>query len=344
MAELSKRKQQILNVIVETYITTGYPVGSKAISQKMDNAVSSATIRNEMAELVDLGYLAQPHTSAGRLPTQRAYRYYIDHLMHRQQMSAYEKQRIHNLLAPAWGDANAVLTRAADILAEMTQHAVISTTPADEQASIKRVELVPIGEKKAMIVLLSSSGILKNRLTRTSEPLTKAHVELFYNIMEQHFLNKRIQDIHTALLQTLTASLGEHALIMAPLLATVFDLSREITGAQVHLEGEMNLLKQASSDNEASMLLSFLQRQQPLEYLVFFPEENGNINIRIGTENMYKELAQSSVVLSPYTITDHVYGSLGIIGPTRMDYAKIITGLEYLTFLVGKFLEEAMED
>ncbi len=341
MADLSERKQKILSAIVEQYIATGEPVGSKALAGHPELSVSSATVRNEMAELASMGYLDQPHTSAGRVPTEKAYRYYIDNLMERREPDEEDKRLMDATLKNRWVDPETVLEQAGELLAEMTNCAAVSTTPADEQASISRVELVPMGSRKAMLVLLTSTGVLKSRLCRTETALTPAMVESFYQIVGSAFLSVPVCEISMATIQTLAASLGENALAMTPLLITLAELARDASQSDVILEGETNLLNHRELDMDAAQLLGFLQKSHPIAS-VALPKDG--LRVLIGRENPYKELENSSFVVARYNIGENVGGSLGIIGPIRMNYERIISNLEYITVLVGKFLSEALED
>lgn len=341
MADLSERKQKILSAIVEQYIATGEPVGSKALAGHPELSVSSATVRNEMAELASMGYLDQPHTSAGRVPTEKAYRYYIDNLMERRQPDEEDKRLMDATLKNRWVDPETVLEQAGELLAEMTNYAAVSTTPADEQATISRVELVPMGSRKAMLVLLTSTGVLKSRLCRTETALTPVMVESFYHIVGSAFLSVPVCEISMATIQTLAASLGENALAMTPLLITLAELARDASQSDIILEGETNLLNHRELDMDAAQLLGFLQKSHPIAN-VALPKEG--LRVLIGRENPYKELENSSFVVARYNIGENTGGSLGIIGPIRMNYERVISNLEYITALVGKFLSEALED
>lgn len=341
MADLSERKQKILSAIVEQYIATGEPVGSKALAGHPELSVSSATVRNEMAELASMGYLDQPHTSAGRVPTEKAYRYYIDNLMERRQPDEEDKRLMDATLKNRWVDPETVLEQAGELLAEMTNYAAVSTTPADEQATISRVELVPMGSRKAMLVLLTSTGVLKSRLCRTETALTPAMVESFYHIVGSAFLSVPVCEISMVTIQTLAASLGENALAMTPLLITLAELARDASQSDIILEGETNLLNHRELDMDAAQLLGFLQKAHPIAN-VAIPKDG--LRVIIGRENPYKELENSSFVVARYNIGENTGGSLGIIGPVRMNYERVISNLEYITALVGKFLSEALED
>lgn len=342
MADLSERKQKILAAVVEQYIESGEPVGSKALSNIPGLSVSSATVRSEMSELASMGYLDQPHTSAGRVPTELGYRYYIDKLMQRSAPGESDRRLMDSAIKSGWGDPEAVLEQAGELIAEMTNCAAVSTTPSDEQATVSRIELVPMGSRKAMVVLLTSTGILKSRLCRLDIPITPAVTESFHHIAKAVFLNFPVTEISMGMIQTLAVSLGENALAMTPLLVTLAELAHEACQSEIKLEGETNLLSYRELNMDAAELLGFLQKSHPLEMVMHAGTEP--LSILIGRENAFKELENSTLIVAKYKVSESTGGSLGVIGPTRMDYRRIISNLEYITALVGRFLSEALED
>ena len=339
---LPDRKKKILAAIVEQYISTGEPVGSKVLCEILDMSVSSATIRNDMSELSELGYLDQPHTSAGRIPTNMGYRYYIDHLMPQHELDDDERRRIDVGVDHRMGDPEQLLERAGEILVGFTNCASLSTTPADENAVIRKVEIVQISPKTAMIVLLTSTGILKSKACRTDVEITPDLIETFYSVASQNFLEKPLTDIGTVMIQTLVASLGKKALAMSPLLVTLSDLANAASQSEIILGGQSNLLNYREFDQNAGELLEFLHRGEPLNQII--SSVKSDLDVLIGSENRYKELENSSMIISRYMISGRDGGSIGIIGPTRMNYSKLIPSIKYLTDIVGRLLSEVYEE
>lgn len=341
--QLSERKERILAAIVERYIATGEPVGSKTLLDFLRIPVSSATIRNEMAELSRLGFLEQPHTSAGRIPSQIGYRYYVDRLMNRYELPLNEKRLIEARLGTVGGDPQQILEQAGQVLAELTNCAVVSTTPCDGRAVIRRVELVPIGTRTVMMVMLSSSGIVKSRVCRLDCEINLELIEMFYNIVSQHFIGKSAEEVSIALIQTLALSLGSKSLQMTPLLVTLSDLAQLTEQTQLLLEGQSNLLNYTDYPN-AYELMEFLRRSEPLANLFMKYKTDGDANVLIGKENQFRELQASSVIYSHYSVRGKDSGALGLIGPTRIDYARLIPSLKYLTEIVGKIMSDTLEE
>lgn len=340
--ELSERKKKILAAIVEQYIRTGEPIGSKNLLEKLPMSLSSATVRNEMAELASLGLLEQPHTSAGRIPTHAGYRYYVDHLMCRQELDETLRRRIERTVTEKSSDAQSLLSRAGEVLADLTNCAAVSTTSVGENALIKRIEMVPIGTRTAMLVLLTSTGILKSKICRSDSEITRELLEHFYNITSATLVGQALSEVNLATMQTLAASLGSDAFSMLSLLAGVTELARDASQVDVRLDGQSNLLNYSELEQNAYELMEFLRKGEPLGSLVNL--NKNDVDILIGKENKYRQLENSSVIMARYSINNQDGGTLGLIGPTRLDYAKLIPSVKYLTDLVGHILTRALEE
>ena len=343
--EMTERKNKILSAIVERYIQTGEPVGSKTLVDSLDFSVSSATVRNEMSDLIDMGYLEQPHTSAGRVPSTDGYRYYVENLMKVYDISESDKQLIGLKLKNSVAEPHALLETAGSLLADLSNCAAVSTTPTDSEAVVKRVELVPIGTHTAMVLMLTSFGILKTRVCRTETEITLESAQTFYNIVNKNFIGKPACDITVARVQTLALSLGENALAMIPLLVALTELSRETEHTELLLEGQSNLLSYREYESNAFELMEFLRRSEPLNRIFTKTEhKTGEPSILIGRENLFRELQNSTMIFSRYSIAGHESGALGIIGPTRIDYARLIPSIKYMSEVVGIMLSDNMED
>ncbi len=338
--ELSERKRKILVAIIEKYIAHGEPVGSKTLCQAFGNSVSSATIRNDMAELAQLGFLEQPHASAGRIPSQQGYRYYVDSLMNKRVLSESEQRAIKSMLSYRSGDPEQLLEEASSVLAQLTKCATIATTLVDEEATISKVELVTLGQTTAILVVVTSKGIIKNRVCRLDYPLTDKLITSFHEVVRSNFIGAAINSISTVTLQSVVASLGDRALMLSPLIITLAEIIHEISEIDIVLEGQSNLLSIGSAAN-AQELLEFLSRREMLKRIV--NEQKHRLNVVIGQENPHRELKNSSVIIARYKIDGCDAGALGIIGSTRIDYANLIPNLEYLTGLVSSLLSDAIE-
>ena len=339
--ELSERKKKILASIVEQYIKTGEPVGSNVLLSCLDFSVSSATVRNEMSELCEMGLLEQTHTSSGRVPTHKGYRYYVDELMSERQLDEDQKRRIDMMMGVHFNDPEKLLEQASEILADVTKCAVVSTTPSDACAKIKKIELIPIARRTAIVAMLTSRGVLKNRVCRTDVELTGEIVEMFYRLAAENLIGKTVADIQTAMIQSLVVSFGEKSLVMSPIIITVADLAKDIAKSEVMFEGQTNLLKNNSSDMMYE-ILDLLKRADVVSGLVSSGKDS--INLYIGGENPYSQLSNSSMIFSRYNVNGVDSGAFGIIGSTRMDYASLLPSVKYLTDKVGILLAKTLED
>ena len=338
---LSDRKEKILAAVVEQYIKSGEPVGSKSLLETLPMKLSSATVRNEMAELASMGYLTQPHTSAGRIPSHSGYRYYIDNLMGTRELDEHSRRKIESALGSN-SDPDKLLGAAGEVLAELTNCATLSTTPAGETTLIKRIEMVPVGNRTAMLVLLTSTGILKSRICRSEFEITVPLLERFYNITSSQLVGKPLCDISIATMQTLAASVGADAFAMLPFLASIADLAKDASQADIKLEGQSNLLNYRELEENAYELMDFLRKSEPLGTLI--SSSKNDVNVLIGAENKFRQLQNSSLILAKYNVGGHESGTIGVIGPTRLDYAKLIPSVRYLTDLVGRLLTKALDE
>lgn len=339
--ELSERKRKVLAAIVDTYVKTGEPVGSKTLV--LDLGVSSATIRNEMAELVELGLLEQPHTSAGRIPSQKGYRVYIDRLMKRQPISREEQLYLDSFLANEAYDPERLLDNASQTLAGITKFAAVSTTPSGSLADIRAVQFVQTSRHTAMVILLTSAGTMKNRIFRCDFDLSPEILRVFFRLMNERLAGKPVASVTPALIQSMAASLGEMAMLMSSALMAVLEVAQDSMEADVCLNGQMNLLFYPEFErSSARRVMDFLERPQELSRLLL--GQQSGVRVMIGSETKCPELRDSSVVVGRYSIDGQDAGAIGVIGPTRMDYAKLVSSVEYLTGSVSRMLTDLLKE
>lgn len=339
--QLSHRKQMILASVVELYIETGQPVSSKALIDRLGLSISSATIRNEMLELSTRGYLMQPHTSAGRIPTQEGFRYYIDYLMRYKPLTQQEQSSLKELLPVKVDSPDELLEDVSSAFAEMTGYAALFTTPADEEAYLKRIDVVPLGRQVCMLLFQTTTGTLKTRICRLDSTLSAELVEVFRQIVRSRFEGTPLSSLSLAAVQTVTASLGEYALPLSPLLVELCDMARDTVGAELRMDGESNLWAHGDFGSNIHQLLAFLSRRKQLYDIV--SSQKNKVDILIGQESQREELKDSSMILAKYSIGGKNVGSLGLIGPLRLNYAQLVPSVQYLTLLVGELLSDLFE-
>lgn len=339
--KLDMRKLKILTAIVETYIDTGEPVSSKVLTQKLGLAVSSATIRNDMAALFEMGLLEQPHTSAGRIPSHLGYRVYVDQLMHCEPLSEAERREIEALFNVRDPDPDRLLEDAACALAEYTNCATVSTTITPKTVRVKRVEVVPAGARTVVILVIASNGVIKNKVCRVDFRITNEIIHFFNQFANGRLVGKSVSEITQWYINSVAVTLGDYSQLFAPLLITVYDLCREINDGQFFTSGETNLLGYREFGEIARDLLNTLGDREQL--LGVIGSKKDAVFITIGKENNQSELADTSVVVTKYRIGEQNEGAIGVIGPVRMDYAKMIPHLEYFAQTLGKLLAETFE-
>lgn len=341
--ELNERKQKILTAIIDSYIQTGEPVGSKALVELLDNAVSSATIRNEMAELASWGYLEQPHTSAGRIPTAKAFRLYIDKLMHRHPLTEEDQRDIDEMLAGSAGDPERLIGEASQALAETTGCAAVSTTLSEQGTVIRRIEIMQVSPRMAALLLMTGSGVLRSRVCRFDADVSADMLQTLCNALVDKFFGCQLADMGVPQVQNLLVSLGDNGLVCAPALSAFYDLVQESAEAEVLLKGQLNLLQHPDYElDRARALLGFLaQRDQLIDMLA---AHSGGLRVVLGSESPRPELTGSSIILTRYFLGDRADGALGLIGPLRMDYAATIPRLEYFAKAVGRLLSDMFKE
>lgn len=339
--KLDIRKLKILTSIVETYINTGEPVSSKSLAQQLEFQVSPATIRNDMAALFEMGLLEQPHTSAGRIPSHLGYRIYVDQLMHCQPLSEEERRQIDALFNVRDPDPDRLLEDAAQALADYTNCATVSTTITPKTVRVKRIEIVPAGLRTVVILLIATNGVIKNKVCRVDFNVTSELVEFLNQFANGRLAGKSVSDISQWYINSISVTLGDYSQLFIPVLAGVYELCREVNDGQFYTSGGTNLLGYKEFGEIArDLLLTMADREQLLGVI---GSKNDAIFITIGKENSRSELADTSVVVTKYRIGEENSGAIGVIGPVRMDYAKMIPHLEYFTQTLGKLLAETFE-
>ena len=342
MMELDARKLRILAKIVEAYIATGEPVGSKLIACLLGGEVSPATVRNDMAVLFEMGLLEQPHTSAGRVPSHLGLRVYLDRIMHTQPLTTQEKQEIEALFNFRNPDPDKLLEDAARALAGYTGCAAISTTIHRRSLKVRRIEIIPATQRTAVILLILSNGMIKNRVCRVDFTLTPKIVEFFQNFANGMLGGKSVNEISQRFIHSVALSLDEYTEIFTPLLTAIYDLCREASDGPIYRSGTSNLLEYEELRRIANQLFRVINSREGVMDLI--DRDNEGVRVSIGRENQKMELADSSVIISKYRIGDDSEGAIGLIGPIRMDYARLIPHLEYFSQMLGKLLSDTLDE
>ena len=331
--ELTKRKQNILASIVDGYIRTGEPVGSKSIAEKA--GVSSATVRNEMAELTELGLLEQPHTSAGRVPSQEGYREFVDALMQPETLTEAEKLTIDAMLAKSAFDPERLLRGAAKTLAASTRYLALSTTPSGADAKIKAVQFVQTSRRTAMLIMMSSAGTMKNKVFHCDFDLSNEIMRIFFRV-----LNERVTHYCPGCHHGIIHKLVAESLVA---LAALLEVALETMQTEISVSGQMNLLFYPEYKlGGARRVMDILERRELLTELL--AGKQNRTQIKIGTETGQNALAESSVICSRYSVNGRDAGAVAVIGPMRMQYAHVAAQTAYVADRVGEMLTRIMRE
>lgn len=343
--EWNERRRKILAAIVEAYIETGEPVGSKFLTEKLEEDVSSATIRNEMAELAAAGYLEQPHTSAGRIPTAPAFRFYIDNLMKQDSLSDEDRENIDTTLRRLSDSPDRLMEEASKILATSTGYAAVTTTPDQRGSAIRRIELMPISSHKAALLLVTDSGVLRNRTCRLEEEIRLDELDQVAQLLRMRFLNVPLAQMCLADIQTLLDSMGAASQRYSPVLVSFYGLVQESADSEVMLTGQLNLLQHPDyAPDRAKSLLTFLAQREQLADVLQQSASAEGLQILLGSESNQKALGESSIITTQYTTGGRARGTIGLIGPMRMDYASAIPKVEYFAKAVGRILSDMLDE
>ena len=339
--KLALRKQKILAAVIEHYIATGEPIGSKSLQNTEGLEVSSATIRNELADLTAKGFLRQPHTSAGRIPTEYGYRYYVDNLMTPSVLDDRVKRYIENRLLSSSDAPEHIIKTAGTIASELIGTAALSTTPTGDNMRVHRIKFVQTGRHTSMLVLITSSGMVKSRLFRCDFDITPEMLNVFDRALNEQLAGQPLSSVNRPFAQTFAASFGELGLLMPDMLNAVMDACKESLGTNVYTSGSTKLLYQSDFDLiSARGVLEFLSDTAGRDkFLNNIPE---GTNIYIGKENQNVLLRHSAVVAVRYEIENQPAGLIAVIGSTRFDYPKAVAILECIAEYAGELIDELL--
>ncbi len=338
---LTPREKSILKALIDHYISSAEPVGSRTISHKYHQELSSATIRNTMQDLEELGLVEQPHTSAGRIPTDKGYRLYVDSLLKQKELSPKEKENIRQQLSLDYAAVEEILAQTSRVLGQVSQELGVTIAPRFEQGVLTRIELIPVAEKRLMVVLAIKSGLVRTVLLEVQSSLQENLLEETRQVLNEKLCGLTLGDIKKTIAQRLKdANAGD-----AKLIRLFLESSGEMLGSmqieQVHVGGTQNILKQPEFQNPQKLhdLIQIVEEKKLLAELLSTQGIKEGITITIGTESAKGEMASFSLVTSTYQ-AGKVKGTIGVIGPTRMPYSKLISIVDYTAKALSEMLSE----
>ncbi len=329
---LDERKLIILKAIIDDYVSSAEPVGSRTIAKKANMNLSPATIRNEMADLEEMGYLTQPHTSAGRIPSDKGYRTYVNEILSGGRNDNEELVKFQQYLEEKISEFHEIIKVASNLLSRITPYTAVSMVSSVKKLSVKAVQLVPIEAGKALTVVVMSNDVIKNKMVMLDTTVTPETVLRLSSIVNEQFAGLTAETVREFSINDLMLLLGSENLRILPLIDGVLDCINQCDDTEIHHEGEANLLihPEFGDVTKAKAMLEVLHKDDMLKD-IFTTDENPNgLTIRIGAENPNEEISDCAVISATYSINDTCIGTIGVLGPKRMNYAKVITALEFI--------------
>lgn len=343
---LDKRKIKILKAIISSYIDNAEAVGSRTISKKYELGVSPATIRNEMSDLEEMGFLVQPHTSSGRIPTDKAYRYYVDDLWKKASNSKDSNlSEIIKVIDEEAHEMESVMKNSVRILSQFTKYTSFIIAPHLRKSVIKRIQLVPIAETKLLLVIVLRSNIVKQVMLKLNSPIPFEQMERISSMLSEKLSGYKLEDVNLELKENLIEQLyhmrensGDSLIEIVPFLMNHISKLEDIN---VYSDGITNILNlpEYSNHEKAKEFISFVENKDSVAGLFQFVGKN-DLDISIGRENPYEELRDCSLITATYKFNGKIIGKIGVIGPTRMDYQKVISTVKSISEAMNEIIDQ----
>ncbi len=343
--ELSDRKKLILKAIIDSHVLNGEPVGSKALTQNKQIACSSATIRNEMAELEELGYLEQPHASAGRIPSEAGYRFYVDWLIDKYNLTQNEIAELHSSLKQKESELDSILRAAMKLASKLTNYTALALKPRQERITVQRYEIMRLDETTAVLIMVIG-GVIKTKYIHSNYRIPIEAASMLAAALNAKATNITAAEITMLTVMEMERMMGEYDYLVTPVIKTVCETITVFDGGELSFEGINRLLSYPEyydMDRLREMLALFEKKETLLEFLSDETKTDGKVQIFIGRENLVKVMDNSTLVFKTIVSQGKPVGAIGIIGPTRMNYRKVIATIDSLTKGVSDELSGRIE-
>lgn len=331
--QLSERKIKIMQAIIRNYLETGEPVGSRTISKYTDLNLSSATIRNEMSDLEEMGYILQPHTSAGRIPSDKGYRLYVDTMM---QEKDKELEELKEMMLEKEGKMDHLLKQVAKLLAVNTNYASMISVPAVHQNKLKFIQLSRVDINQLLAVIVMEGNVIKNNILPVDEELNDETILKLNILLNTNLSGLAVEDINLATITRMKQQAGIHSEIVSDVIDAIAEGIKQEEDLEIYTSGANNIFKypELADQQKASELINTFEEKEKLSELVqesLSDENNTGIQVYIGNENQIQSMQDCSVVTATYELGEGMRGTIGIIGPKRMDYDKVVGTLKTIT-------------
>ena len=343
---LNERAQIVLHSIIENYIQFSEPIGSRTLSKTIGITLSPATIRNIMSDLAELGYLIQNHTSAGRVPTDKAYRFYVNSLASPASIPQQMKEKISQVSNEQGSQIETILAEAVRMLAELTKFACVLSTPKASVSRLQRIELIKISEDRILVILVTKAGVVRDKIIFSKESHTQEFLNLVAEFLNNKFKDHSMQEIREEIHQSMVDDRNRYHDLLAHAVRLgkkAFELNQP---GEMLIDGQMNLLLDSHFHEQSSvrsLIDAFDQKSAILKILDDSMKQKG-VRIYIGIENDLKQLQGCSLITASYRNNQNVLGSIGVVGPTSMDYKRIISMVDYTAKILSKTITEQSYD
>lgn len=335
--DLSERKLKILQAIIADFIKTAEPVGSRTISKNYDLGISPATIRNEMSDLEELGYLTHPHTSSGRVPSEKAYRLYVNQMMNKRELTAEEKDSIAQQLHSNVTELENIVQRAAHVLSEITNLTAFALTPRQEQDTLKYINLLPVDDHTVVLMLVSESGKISNKAVRLDKPVSEDTLRILAKTMTYNYRGKTLSEaVAYDIIKNVKSDAEAMTMLEKNIVPGFVKTLEDMLNVNLYMDGLTNIfsLPEYNDLDKAKMFLEMVNKKEDFTRTLI-NRENGVI-ITIGNENQDELMQDCSLITATYHVDGKMVGKIGVIGPTRMRYGEVTSVVEYLTDNISK--------
>jgi heat-inducible transcriptional repressor len=341
----NERNREILHWVIATFIITGRPVGSRRIARHSSEQLSPATVRNIMADLEEMGYLQQPHASAGRVPTDKAYRFYVDYLLKRRDLSLRDRSLIDRDLRLD-DNTEHLMARASQVLSRVSKNVGIVVSPPISRVSLKHIHFIMLTDNRILVILVSRSGIVQNRIIQYGENISQTELDQAARYIVDNFRDRTLHEIRTQILNMIQKEQALYDKFMQRVITLSTQAFSDTEGeleSEVYLDGASNLIKtpEFSDINRMKLLFETIEQKSRLAGLISrcIDGDVQEVRITIGAENALPGIEDCTLITSRYAVDEKTHGSLGILGPTRMEYARAISLVDYVARLFGRVLE-----
>ena len=343
---MDDRKIKVLYAIINSYILSAEPIGSRTISKKYNLGVSSATIRNEMSDLEDLGYLNKPHTSARRVPSDKAYRLYANQILETEKlkMDMRKKEEIKKVLTKESKEIDRLIENSAKVLSAITSYTALAISPQLKEAKLKHIQLISIDETEILVVLVSDSGIVKNTIFRVEQKIPEDQLIIISNFLNNKLKGLTMQEIGKVMDNGVFKEMYDFKEIIDGIIPIINKSLDETDNVEVYADGVTKIFDfpEYKDLDRAKSFISFMEDKELLVELLLNDNLNNDIEITIGNENIYEPIKDCSLITTTYKLADMTIGRIGVIGPTRMDYFNVINALKLFSVNLTEILDMLM--